>query len=256
MAESGSEGMRRGNSLNRGTRPGEDYSVSVAQSIRKLVVGSAAESFALEEYWERRHRTHRGSLKSVGHAALSDEQNSAQYHVKRDRIVAMINRFVANPQGKTLLDAGCGIGLLTPTYLQLGFDVTGVDFSATAIEQAKAAAPGAGFHVSALDTLNLLHRFDVIVVVDVLLHVVDDARWRVSLARLVEHLGRGGVLIVLDWLADPPPDVTPHCRPRPRDQYERVLGDLGVGIVAHEQFELSVERATKDLLAVQRVTKP
>ena len=204
------------------------------------------------EYWEARHRQDFSSLRAVGHRSLTDEANAEQYAVKQSRIVDTISRYVPNPQGRTLLDAGCGIGLLTPAYVELGFEVTGADFCATAIERAKAAGVKARFIVTPLASLTLRQRFDVIVVIDVLLHVVHDGEWRDTLAALSSHLKSNGVLVVVDWLVDLPHDPLSHCRPRSLAHYGAALADHDLTIVEHLRFDLKHERATKDLIVVRR----
>lgn len=226
--------------------------MSIAAAIGRWFRRPAGSEFDPYEYWEARHRQDFSSLRAVGHRALTDEANAEQYAVKRSRIVDTISRHVSDPQGKTLLDAGCGIGVLTPAYVELGFEVTGADFCATAIERAKAAGVKARFIVTPLASLTLGQRFDVIVVIDVLLHVVHDREWRATFAALSAHLKSNGVLVVVDWLADLPHDPLSHCRPRSLAQYRAALADHDLAIAEHLRFDLKHEGATKDLIVVRR----
>ena len=226
--------------------------MSIATAIGRWFRRPLSTEFDPYDYWEARHRQDFSSLRAVGHRALTDQANAEQYAVKRSRIVDTISRYVPDPQGRTLLDAGCGIGVLTPAYVELGFEVTGADFCATAIERAKAAGVKAGFIVTPLASLALRQRFDVIVVIDVLLHVVHDRAWRDTLAALSRHLKSSGVLVVVDWLADLPHDPQSHCRPRSLGQYRAALADHDLTIVEHLQFDLKHEGATKDLIVVRR----
>lgn len=219
-----------------------------------------ASIFSARVYWESRHKALSGSLRAVGHIQLTDELNERQYELKRSRIAAFIARRVGDQGGselKTLLDAGCGTGVLTGAFIELGFDVTGVDFSPSAIRQANARGLDARFSVSPLDRLSL-PTFDVITVIDVLLHIVDDEQWLKTLRSLTGHLKSGGAMIVLDRLSDTAKRdgengcVATHCRLRSMMDYESALGELNMVIADHERFSLEHEQATKDLFAVVR----
>lgn len=218
--------------------------------IRELLARRRSAKFDPRDYWESRHRTDYGTFKAVGHRQLPDEQNAEQYEVKKERIVEMIRRYVDEPRGRTLLDAGCGTGHLTATYVELGFGVVGVDFSETALQCARRTGVDAWLFVSPLSRLDFESRFDVITVVDVLLHVVDEREWRDALAALARHLDPDGVMIVLDCFARPGEKWNGHCRPRSLDTYRTALEALHLTIDAHERFELAHEGATKDLIAV------
>ncbi len=218
--------------------------------LKRLFARIHARVFSAQRYWERRHRSLRGSLRAVGHIQLDERDNAEQYEVKRRRITQMIHRHVGEPDGKRLLDAGCGVGVLTEAYVNLGFDVVGVDFSSSAIEQARKRGVKARFLVQPIEKLNLDGSFDVISVVDALFHVVDEGCWVAALKALHRHLKPGGVLIILDWLGgDESAAQTPHVKRRPLAQYERLLGEFGIKLIDHERFTLEHEGSTKDLLA-------
>ncbi|MEU4690271.1 class I SAM-dependent methyltransferase [Actinoplanes sp. NPDC023714] len=70
------------------------------------------------------------------------------------------------PRGPRALDLGCGTGDLAIALARLGFQVTGVDFSPTAVDQARAKAAAEGltveFEVADATRLRLTKRFDSI----------------------------------------------------------------------------------------------
>ena len=217
--------------------------------FQSLLARMRPRMFSAQRYWERRHQRLRGSLRTVGHIQLDERANAEQYEVKRTHITQMIRRHVGTPDGQSLLDAGCGVGVLTEAYVKMGFDVVGVDFSAAAIHQARQRAIDARFLVQPLEKLNLGQTFDVVVVIDALLHVVDDAHWVAALESIHRHLSPEGVLFILDWLTEgeaAPP--TAHVKPRPLAQYKKCLGGFGLTLIDHERFTLAHEGATKDLL--------
>ncbi len=212
----------------------------------------SAQAFDAAAYWADRHATHAGSLAAVGHRQLSESENAAQYDLKRKKLLDVLNRHLPDPRGRTLLDAGCGIGVLSQAFADHGFSVSGVDFCESAICAAQERVPSATFLASPLDKLRLGTRFDAITIIDVLLHIVDDAKWRATLVALAAHLKPEGVMLILDSLSeDGQPDAT-HCRRRSKQDWERVFDELGLHMAQHERFELPYEAAIKDLLTCGR----
>jgi ubiquinone/menaquinone biosynthesis C-methylase UbiE len=96
-------------------------------------------------------------------------------------------------RGKTVLDAGCGMGRFAEVCIQAGADLHAIDLS-TAVE---AAARNLGHHPNAsfyqADIMNLPfadNTFDVVYSIGVLHHTPDTKRAFLSLTRLVKPGGR------------------------------------------------------------------
>ncbi len=231
---------------------GKEVGVAIAARIKELVSGSPRRAFDPKEYWEERHRVFHGSHKAVGHTGISAEANAEQYELKQLLILDAIERHSRSRRGKTLLDAGCGIGLLTRRFAEAGFSVVGADFCATAIQRAKSDRIDAEFVVSPLSALQLDRHFDVVVVIDVLLHVVDEEVWTNTLSALARHLIEDGLLVIVDWFDDGAIDLGDHVHPRSIRQYASALSALDCSIIEHGQFRLEHENATKDLLIARR----
>jgi len=101
-------------------------------------------------------------------------------------------------EGLTLLDIGCGGGLLSEPMTRLGFAVTGVDASARNIGTASAHAEQVGVSVdyrcsTAEALLAAGETFDVILNMEVIEHVADPGEFLRSCAQL---LAPGGMMIV------------------------------------------------------------
>jgi 2-polyprenyl-6-hydroxyphenyl methylase/3-demethylubiquinone-9 3-methyltransferase len=101
-------------------------------------------------------------------------------------------------EGLTLLDIGCGGGLLAEPMARLGFAVTGVDPSAKNIGTAKVHAAGSGLTIdyrrSAAEALvSEGVSFDIVLNMEVVEHVADLRAYLRACAKLVKP---GGLMIV------------------------------------------------------------
>jgi 2-polyprenyl-3-methyl-5-hydroxy-6-metoxy-1,4-benzoquinol methylase len=92
----------------------------------------------------------------------------------------------------SLLDLACGDGLLTSEFCKTFSRVVGVDASAAHIEKARIHCPQADFHVSLIEDLKLDEKFDTVVMLGVLEHVIDPVQ---VLRVAAQHLKPDGCLI-------------------------------------------------------------
>lgn len=100
--------------------------------------------------------------------------------------------------GLSLLDIGCGGGLLSEPMTRLGFAVTGVDASERNIGAASAHAQAQGLAIdyrasTAEALLEGDQRFDVVLNMEVIEHVADPKAFLLDTARLMKP---GGMMIV------------------------------------------------------------
>jgi SAM-dependent methyltransferase len=117
-----------------------------------------------------------------------------------------------HPSAATLLDLGCGTGKHAALLQQNGYQVGGVDLSATMLAKAQKNYPAIPFHHGDARTVRLRQKFDV---VTSLFHV---ASYQTSnkdfsdfLATAKAHLAPGGIFIFDFWfgpgVANDPPAV-------------------------------------------------
>lgn len=98
-------------------------------------------------------------------------------------------------EGRSVLDVGCGGGLLAEPLARLGGKVTGLDASAEVISVARdhAAAMGLDIDYRAGDIQELEGRFDLVTAMEVVEHVSDPALFARALAK---RLAPEGLLIM------------------------------------------------------------
>ena len=120
----------------------------------------------------------------------------------RDRAAARFGRDpkASRPfEGLSLLDIGCGGGLLSEPMTRLGFKVTGVDAAERNIGAARAHAEAQGLEIdyraSTADALKAQGAgpFDVVLNMEVIEHVADPAAFLIDTASLVAP---GGMMVV------------------------------------------------------------
>ena len=118
---------------------------------------------------------------------------------------AVITGYCAHLGARSVLDVGCGEGLLAESLARSGIgDYVGVDFSPVAIAKAEEKGiSGARFVVGDADTYRPERRFDVIVFNEVLYYLQHPQR---TVARLAEWLEPEGRIVVsvfrnqTDWV--------------------------------------------------------
>jgi len=96
-----------------------------------------------------------------------------------------------------VLDVGCGAGRLLGYLLSLGGDAVGVDISPTMVERCRRRFPGADVRVADLETLarSVDGPFDVVLMSDNVLDVLDDSRRRAVLEQLSGLLTPAGLVV-------------------------------------------------------------
>jgi len=153
------------------------------------------------EYWEARLAAHSGP-ESVGCLPYGRRYNAWLYRVRRRRFRALVRSLRLSTPELAVLDVGSGTGFYVEQWLRLGArDITGADFSPTAVARLRARFPAHRFDCLDLGDAHAplpTARYDVISAMDVLFHILDDARYRTALANLHRALRPGGVLLYSD----------------------------------------------------------
>lgn len=127
--------------------------------------------------------------------------NPVRVQFIRDRAASHFGREAATPEpltGLTLLDVGCGGGLLTEPMARLGATATGIDATGRNIEIARLHAAQTGTRITYLpcaaeDLVAQGQRFDIVLAMEIVEHVADVDAFLAALSRLVKP---GGLLFM------------------------------------------------------------
>jgi SAM-dependent methyltransferase len=190
-------------------------------------------------YWEARAR--RFAAQGEGLAAVCSYGMPGFYN----RMIHVcqrlaLRRWLRVRPGTRVLDVGCGVGRWSRLLAARGAQVTGIDLSPTMIAEAerRAAAQELGgncrFLVRDLATLDAGEKFDLVLSVTVLQHILDATALRDSLQRMADHLAEGGVLVLLEAAPNRRAEDCDSAifRARPRKSYLRLCRDCGLELRA------------------------
>jgi len=132
---------------------------------------------------------------------------------------------IGDVKGKTILDVGCGGGLICEPFARLGAQVTGLDADENAIAAAKEHAAESGLDISYIHDAVEGHdgHYDVVMALEILEHVNDPA---VFVRDCVARLKPGGVFLA--------------------STLNRTAKSFALGIVAAEYVMGYVPRGTHD----------
>jgi 2-polyprenyl-3-methyl-5-hydroxy-6-metoxy-1,4-benzoquinol methylase len=155
------------------------------------------------QYWEERAR--RFAAQRAGLAAVCS-YGLPSFH---NRYIDLVQWLALRPwlrasRAMTVLDAGCGIGRWSRRLARRGATVTGVDLAPSMIEEANRRVAAEGlrdrcrFRVGDVAELDLGRRFERVLCVTVLQHIVDADRFHAAIERLAAHLADDGRLLVLE----------------------------------------------------------
>lgn len=182
-------------------------------------------NFDQSRYWVDRHENLQGDPRSVGNMAVSVAQN-LEGEAEFKRAVGGLAARLVQP-GARVLDLGCGYGRVAGAFIDAGFDYTGLDVSDVAIAQAVQNEPRGQFRQADLLTWDPADTYDLVSVLFVLVHFVDDADWARFLATALRSVKPGGRLLIADYFPADARSSAQHFVARPWSDYVARLADAG-----------------------------
>jgi SAM-dependent methyltransferase len=199
-----------------------------------------AMSYDPRDHWSRLHA--RGDLSSVGQSGLPADLNAWLYRALERRVRWFVRRNHVVDGVRTIFDVGSGTGYWVRVWHDLGVPrVDGCDLVPGAVERLEAAFGDRGDRfvaadIGAADPGLPAEPYDLVTVMNVLLHLTDDAAFRRALGNLAALVAPGGHLMVVEpTLLDPayerPPTATQTSRARSFATYRDPLLAAGLELV-------------------------
>ena len=193
-------------------------------------------SFDPTDYWQERLSADY-SLGSTGWKTLGEAFNKWSYAV-RGRVFTRVARdALPTRDHASVLDMGSGTGFYLDLWQRLGAArFTGSDLTPVAVERLTRRYPTATIQrvdIGGGAPPLPVGAYDAISIIDVLYHIVDDARYVQALFNLASLLKPDGVLLMSENLVSRPSRAA-HQVTRSREWLLSALGDAGLAVV-HEQ---------------------
>lgn len=178
-------------------------------------------------------------LSEVGWPNWTEAYNAFRYRLSLEQVSSALDQYCPREPGE-ILELGCGVGFWTEFLLRRfpGSRYTGVDLSRAAIEQLRSRHAGesrAHFDCADIAEFALDGSADLLICLEVLLHIVDDGRWKLALEGIGRSLKPGGIALVSDPISihSSPPRYAPahNCRIRHLDEWSATLEENGLKVV-------------------------
>ena len=191
-------------------------------------------AFDARGYWEQRLAS-QYTLGGVGYLGLGEGFNAWAYRVRRHVFLREVRALLPDPGAARVLDIGSGTGFYLDRWHELGVGrVTGSDLTDSAVRNLRARHPGdtiVRFDAGDEDLPFGGARFDAVSMMDVLYHVVDDARFRRAFVNVAALLEPGGVFVFSENFLHGEPIRLPHQASRTLGEIESVARDAGFQVV-------------------------
>jgi SAM-dependent methyltransferase len=152
-----------------------------------------------EQYWSRLHDRH--DLSAVGQSGLPSAMNRELYRILARNLRRFLRRNGVDRIGPAAFEVGAGSGYWIDLWRELGATrVDGCDLVGAAVEDLNARFGASGrFRVADIGSDDVgPDAYDFVAVMNVLLHVTDDAKFEHALATIARLVRPGGRLLLTE----------------------------------------------------------
>lgn len=174
-----------------------------------------------EKYWKARHEKHGFSLRGVGNWTRSNEENERSYAMQREIFLDFCRKNEIEFENVKMLDVGCGTGFFAEAFRDNGgTDYTGIDITDELFDGLFQRFPGFQFRKMDVAKDDLEGEFDLIIMISVAQHIVDEKRFSFAMQNIRKHLSEKGTFIVTLWQTDTYVHPNPHVVGRPVSYFQ------------------------------------
>jgi 2-polyprenyl-3-methyl-5-hydroxy-6-metoxy-1,4-benzoquinol methylase len=187
----------------------------------------------VRDYWEKRLGAD-WSLRGVGFSRLGTRFNDWQYRLRAERFDAIVQDLPVDLSQSRVLDVGSGTGFYIEAWRRLNAkEVVGLDLTDAAVASLREAFPDKTFvrqDISeGIDGLEP-ESFDIVSCMDVMFHILDNARFSAALENIAMLLVPGGQFVWSDLFIHRREYVDRHTAWRSLYRVEAILDRIGFDV--------------------------
>lgn len=193
-------------------------------SSSKNDANSPTPEYNPSEYWKARHEKYGTDLRGVGVCNISQEENKEMYRQAKEIFLDYCRKQNIDFKNADTLEIGCGTGMYTSVFNeQQGTRYTGVDITDTLFDGLNQQFPEYKFSMLDITKQQLVNTYDLIMMIDVTQHIVDDEAFYAAMENIHSHLKEGGTLLVTSWLTEERIMRTYYEVSRPLNYYKKAF---------------------------------
>lgn len=175
------------------------------RGIEKTVIGPiryrSRSGYDARRYWADRFARHGTSLRGAGHEGLGEDENAQAYAKAAAIVLQEIERVGIDLSRSSVLEIGCGSGFYTALMKDHGVrDYTGIDITDELFDVHRRRFPRYRFVRQDVTSQPIERAFDLILMIDVAEHIVDNSAFASAMRNARSALREGASFVVGPFL--------------------------------------------------------
>lgn len=171
------------------------------RAFEKLVLGPfryrRGRGYDAERYWGDRFRKYGRSLRAAGHEGLSERENEEMYRAAAEAFETICAQQGIEFGRARVLEVGCGVGFYTRLLRDLGVArYVGMDITDALFPELRGEFPTYEFVKGDVCADAIAGEYDLVVMIDVTEHIVEEDKLAAALANIRGALAQGGTFIL------------------------------------------------------------
>lgn len=203
------------------------------------------EKYVPDRYWKKRHKKFGFDLRGVGNRSLTAEQNEEAYRGARDIFLSLCQREGVDFENSKTLDIGCGTGYYADAVRSQGCkQYLGIDITDQLFPVLRQKYPDYTFRKADISSVELNEHFDLIIMIDVTQHIVDESAFSSAMKNVASCLSDGGIFVVTSWLSKTFQRRMYYEVERPMEYYTRAFPEsiISEPVVFRDKFIFTIRK--------------
>ena len=173
----------------------------IRRALFKTIIGplkyGKGDDYDAVKYWHDRFAKYGQLLRGAGDEGLSEEENEEMYTDAAKIFTDLCLKEGVDFQSARAIDIGCGTGFYTKVLYDLGVkNYAGVDITDVLFPGLRKKFPQYRFIKRDISSDRIEGKFDLIVMIDVISHIVQESKLSKALENLKNCLSPNGIFII------------------------------------------------------------